>query len=299
MPRPSPIPPDLAATPVSVRTARGVVEYAAIGEGPAVLALHGAMGGWDQSLILARTLDPERFRAFALSRPGYLGTSLETGRSPEEQADLYAATLDALGVDRAAVIAISAGGPSAIRFALRHADRCWALVMVSSVGEPMRGRLPLAYHLAMWLGRRAFFGEWMRRRSARAPEKRARRSIRDPEVRARTFADPEAGSLFRQLLATTGDRFAQRIDGTQQDVRFGRQPSPPLEDVRVPTLVIHGTEDRVVPFDHHGAVLARRIPGAELLALEGGEHFALFTHRALIKPRLDAFLRAHAPTPGG
>jgi pimeloyl-ACP methyl ester carboxylesterase len=292
---PSPVPPEFAATPVSVRTARGVVEYVALGEGPAVLALHGAMGGWDQALILARTLDPQRFRAFALSRPGYLGTALATGRSPEEQADLYAATLDALGIERAAVMAISAGGPSAIRFALRHPDRCWALVMVSSVGEPMCGPLPLAYHVAMWLGRRAFFGEWMRRRGARDPERRARRSIRDPEVRARTLADPEAGPLFRQLLATTGDRFAQRIEGTQQDVRVGRQPSPPFEDVRVPTLIIHGTEDRVVPFAEHGAVLARRIPGAELLVLEGGEHVALFTHRALIKPRLDTFLRSHAP----
>lgn len=206
--------------PSCIRTARGVVEYATTGEGPTVLALHGAMGGWDQSMILARTLDLTDFRVVALSRPGYLGTALEAGRPPDDQADLYAATLDALGVERAAVIAISGGGPSAIRFALRHPDRCWALVLVSTVGEPVTGRLPLSFHLAMWLGRHAWFSAWMQRRRLRDPDAAARRSIRDPEIRARTLADPEAGPLFRALLASTGDS--------------------------------------VVPFDRHGAVLASR-----------------------------------------
>ncbi|MCC6994621.1 MAG: alpha/beta fold hydrolase [Deltaproteobacteria bacterium] len=283
--------------PVSISTARGLVEYASAGQGPTVLALHGAMGGWDQSMILARTLDLTRFRAVALSRPGYLGTALAAGRSADQQADLYAATLDALGLERVAVLAVSGGGPSALRFALRHPARCWALVLVSSIGEPMRGRLPLSARLAMWLGRQAWFAERLRRRLARDPEAPARRAILDPALRARTLDDPEAGPLFRALLASTTERLPLRIEGTRQDVRAGRAPAPPLEDVRVPTLVVHGTADRTVPFARHGAALARRIPGAELLALEGGEHVALFTHRALIKPRMDAFLRAHAPAP--
>jgi pimeloyl-ACP methyl ester carboxylesterase len=246
-------------------------------------------------MILARAVGPNGFRAIALSRPGYLGTPLAAGRSPDEQADLYAATLDALGVDRAAVIAISGGGPSAIRFALRHRDRCGALVLVSTIGEPMKDRLPLSFHLAMWLGRRAWFGERIRRRIARGPDAAAARAILDPEVRARMLADPQSRSLFQAFRATVGDRFALRLAGTRQDVLVGRAPAPPLEDVRVPTLVVHGTADRVVPFAHHGAVLAKRIPGAELLAIEGGEHVAIFTHRALIQARVEAFLRAQAP----
>jgi pimeloyl-ACP methyl ester carboxylesterase len=287
--------PSSVAVPVTIRTARGPVEYATTGEGPTFLALHGIMGGWDQSLLLARTVGSPRFRALALSRPGYLGTPLAAGRTPEEQADLYAATLDALGVERAAVVAASGGGPSAIRFALRHRDRCWALVLVSSVGEPTTERLSLSAHLKMWLARRVWFAERIRRRIERDPEGAARRAIRDPEVRARTLADPEAGPLFRTLLGLKGDRIWLRIDGTKQDVLVGRASTPPLEDVRVPTLIVHGTQDRVVPFAQHGAVLARRIPGAELLTVEGGEHVALFTHRPLVQARVDAFLHAHAP----
>ena len=47
---------DQAPTPTIIKTRRGPVEYAEYGEGPAVLALHGAMGGYDQSLLLARTI---------------------------------------------------------------------------------------------------------------------------------------------------------------------------------------------------------------------------------------------------
>jgi pimeloyl-ACP methyl ester carboxylesterase len=147
----------------------------------------------------------------------------------------------------------------------------------------------------MWLGRQAWFAARIRRRLERDPEAGARRAILDPDLRASTLADPEAGPLLRALLASTVDRLPQRIDGSKLDQQAARDPAPPLEDVRVPTLVVHGTADRVVPFDRHGAVLARRIPGAELLPLEGGDHLAVFSHRALVVPRVAAFLRAHAP----
>ncbi len=39
--------------PVMIRTPKGKVEAVAWGEGPAVVALHGAMGGWDQGVLLA------------------------------------------------------------------------------------------------------------------------------------------------------------------------------------------------------------------------------------------------------
>ena len=282
--------------PASIAARRGPVEYASLGDGPTVLALHGAMGGYDQGLILARTIGAPGYRFVAVSRPGYLGTPLSAGGTPEEQADLCADLLDALGGSRAAVMAVSGGGPCALQFALRHRDRCWGLVLVSTCSGKIETPVPLAFHLIKLLARWPWFAAAMHRRAMRDPEAAARRSIPDPVVRARTLQDPDAGPLFRALLRSTSDRMALRLPGTENDIRVTRTTAYPLEQIAVPVLVVHGTADRLVPFPEHGKALATRIPGAELLAIEGGEHVAIFTHRAAVRARVTEFLRTQAPT---
>lgn len=282
-------------TPAVITTRRGQVEYVVSGDGPTVLALHGAMGGWDQSSLLARTIGEPSYRTIALSRPGYLGTELAVARTPEEQADLYAEVLDALGIRQTAVMAVSGGGPSALHFALRHPERCWAMVLVSTCGSRVEERLPFAFYMLKYLGRTRWFQAKMQRRLAADPDAAARASIPDAEMRQRTFAHPEAGPLLRELLVSTSDQIGRRLSGTVNDAETPRRYSYDLEHVRVPVLVVHGTVDRMVPFARHGQVLAGRIPGAELVAAEGGDHVSIYTHHDLIKPRVIDFLRRHRP----
>src|SRR5688572_6620883 len=121
-----------------VRTPRGPVEYATFGAGRPVLYLHGSPGGFDQVYRTLRVLYGEAgpdFLAIIPSRPGYLRTPLSTGATPAAQADALAALLDVLAVRHAAVIAGSDGGPAAVQFALRHSDRCTALVLQSAVSQ--------------------------------------------------------------------------------------------------------------------------------------------------------------------
>jgi pimeloyl-ACP methyl ester carboxylesterase len=284
-----------ATEPTLLTTARGPLEYVETGEGPAVLAVHGAMGGHDQSLLLARTIGEAGYRYLAVSRPGYLGTPLRSGRTPEEQADLFADALDALGVRRAAVMAVSGGGPAAIEFSVRHPDRCWAIVLVSTCGGIIDTRIPSSFHLTKLLMRSSWLARTMRRKVARDPDRAAARSIPDPIVRARTLGDPETGPLFSELQLSTLDRPALRLAGTENDIAITRSTEYPLERIATPTLVVHGTADSVVPFAH-ARTLATRIRGAELLAIDGGEHVSIFTHREEVRTRVTRFLREHAPS---
>jgi pimeloyl-ACP methyl ester carboxylesterase len=73
------------------------------------------------------------FELISPSRPGYLGTRLDGRGAIDDQADLYAALLDALGHDRAGVLTWSGGGPSGYRLAVRHPERVTALVAFAAV----------------------------------------------------------------------------------------------------------------------------------------------------------------------
>jgi pimeloyl-ACP methyl ester carboxylesterase len=252
------------------------------------------MGGYDQGLLLARAAaGGAGFQCVAVSRPGYLGTPLALGETPEQQADLCAGVLDALGIARAAAIAISGGGQCALQFALRHQERCWGLVMVSACSAPLTVRLPFQFQLLKLMAHFPPLVAAMRRKAARHPERAAARSIPDPELRERTLRDPEAGPLMFALQSSTMDQMAQRLPGTHNDITQSRLPFDyPLECVAVPVLVVHGTADPAVPFAQARS-LAARVPRAELLALEGGGHAALFTHLQEIRTRVAQFLNAH------
>ncbi len=276
--------------PVLIATRRGSVECLVSGAGPAVLALHGGIGGYDQGALLAYSaIGPSGVKLVAPSRPGYLGTPLAAGPSPEEQADLFADLVDALGLSEVAVIAVSGGGPSALAFALRHRRRCRALVLISACTERLTVRMPLRFYmlkvLARWPKLLGLLGG-----VAGDPERAAGRSIADPQTRAALMNDPEAYALFMALSLSIPDRLALRLPGTDNDYRrFKASDGGVLEGIAVPVLAVHGTGDRIVAFSH-GRAVADRVPGAELVAIEGGEHACLFTHRAIVKARVRQFL---------
>ncbi|MCW2284121.1 pimeloyl-ACP methyl ester carboxylesterase [Rhodoblastus acidophilus] len=286
---------DATASVFRTQTRLGPVEHTDDGDGPAFLALHGGMGGYDQSLLLAKTLlaAPASQRVIALSRPGYLGAPLLSGATLDEHADLYAALLDRLAIDRAVVAAVSAGGPSAIAFAARHPDRCAGLILVSTPSgrfdspDEVVKRLRHFEILCRIPGVARFFA-WANRRN---PRKAAARAIRDPDTLQRTLAHPEAARLLFALQGSVFERLAERLPGTIADVSaLAALPPLPFHRISSPTLVIHGEADSVVPFAH-GRRSAHEIAGAEFCKIPAGEHVCLFTHLDEVRQRVGAFLR--------
>lgn len=260
----------------------GPLEYVDTGEGDAVLSLHGAMGGHDQALLLAMAglSDWAGRRILAPSRPGYLGTPLETAKTPEAQADLFAALLDRLDIAAADVIAVSGGGPSAIHFAARHPQKCRSLILVSACSGTLT--IPPEYQdrfEGMVKMTRLAPVRWIMAAMGRfAPERAIRQSILDADMRRRTLADPEAGPLIRALQRSTMTRLNKRMPGLLNDTaNCAAIDALPIGVVKAPVLVIHGKADRVVPFAHAERV-SQILPEAHLLEIPEGEHVALFTH---------------------
>jgi pimeloyl-ACP methyl ester carboxylesterase len=253
-----------------------------------VLVVHGALGGYDQGLAIASLLDTKKFKVVAVSRPGYLGTPLASGGTPAEQADAFAALLDALDIPNAVVIGVSAGGPSALQFALRHPERCRGLVLVSAITGrlvvPDEARPPAISILISF----ADLGGWMISETMRwKPRWVAGALLKPSEVH--TLDDPEKMKMFRQVV-TSFFPFSLRQKGFLNDANIETLEPLPYGDIETHTLVIHGTADEVVP-PGQAELAAGLIPHAEMVEIEGGGHLAAVTHREEGSLALERFLK--------
>lgn len=258
-----------------VQTARGPVEFARHGDAPYVLIFHGTPQGHHASYF-GEPLRAAGFGTITPSRPGYLRTPLETGRTFAEQADAAAALLDALEIDQVAAYGVSGGGPSSIEFAARHPDRSKCLILevaISGAYRPQVSRLTVALamsSLAFWAQ-----GKLLRRmpRLAVGQMVKMESTLDSPNVKritADVIADPEKMEILHQLF--DAPPFGSLRAGFENDMeQFKSADQVPRDRVQCPTLVVHGTHDGDVPFAHAERA-AREIPGAELFTVEQGWH---------------------------
>jgi pimeloyl-ACP methyl ester carboxylesterase len=270
--------------PELIETNLGPLEVARAGEGPPVLFVHGTPGGWDSSLAMGRFLVEAGFELIAPARPGYQGTPLLGMEGIDEQADLLAALLDALGHEHAGVVTWSGGGPSGYRLAVRHADRISALVAFAAVSKAYpRPKEKLEERLMMETG----FGNWLLRFMATHMPKEtvsatlaAEGDLTKEQLKERVAGvmdDERKLGVVLTLAEVAGD-YADRRPGVDNDwERFGEIATLELERITSPALVIHGSADTDVP-PEHSEFAAEALPDAQRLTLDGGTHLALFVH---------------------
>jgi pimeloyl-ACP methyl ester carboxylesterase len=273
----------LAAGSMLIDTAKGPVEYAELGQGPAVLMLHGAPGGYDDlyNALKLTHVETEGFQYIVPSRPGYLRTPLSVGRTPAEQADAMAALLDALHIGRAAIVGQSGGGPVALQFALRHPDRCAALVLESALVRNYAGPPPVmpppglgSYlrDLMLFLFKDSGIAGYQ----AQNPD--------DPEI-----------TVLAQAAVRAVVPLSLRRAGVENDLKQQTHIDGwPLERIACPTLILQGTTDESAPaadaeFAH------RQIPNSELIEYPGQDHMLAIVKHKEVATEIGKFIRAHQP----
>jgi 2-hydroxy-6-oxonona-2,4-dienedioate hydrolase len=244
-----------------VQTRCGPIEYAEAGRGPAVLLVHGAGGGFDQSMMAAGNELAQTARVIAPSRFGYLRTPLPPDASPAAQADAHACLLDALKVDRAFVFAASAGSPSAMQFALRHAERTRGLALLVPLAYKPDSPIPAPPSAARWL----FHSEFVIWGIAKIASRFAPDASAAEQARFR--------SMVQQPLP-----IGPRLQGLKNDGAVAQSLQRyELERIRVPTVVIGVRNDGFDMYER-ARHTAAHIPGARLVTYETGGHFWVGHH---------------------
>jgi 2-hydroxy-6-oxonona-2,4-dienedioate hydrolase len=282
------------------QTRCGPIEYASAGEGYPVLVVHGAGGGIDQGMDAAKGLAGAGFRVIAVSRFGYLRTPLPGDASPEAQADAHVCLLDALGLKRAAVIGASAGAPSSMQLALRHPDRCSALVLlVPAAYVPRPGGAPsltppptteLLFDTAL----RSDFLYWAWIHLANRIMVGAILAT-PPEVLDQ--ADAEERARAAQLLEHTLP-VSERRQGVVNDARVTLSLQRyDLERIRAPTLVVAVADDRFGIWDA-ARYTAGHIPGARFVGYPTGGHVWIGHHKEMLAEVAGFLARQRGKQPG-
>lgn len=253
------------------------VDVVQMGQGPPLVLIPGLAGGWK----LLAPLAAELAKHHQVTIPGLRGDRFPLGtstvRSLGDHAHDVGQVIGQLGLERPALFGLSFGGAIALELAVEQPYRIGALVLH---GVEARFRTTLGATIA-------------RRVLERFPLP-SDNGFLNQFFNLLHGGKPERGPL--------SDFVVERCWETDQGVmarRIGLLESFDVSDrlwrIDVPTLVLAGTRDAIVPPARQRA-LASAIAGARYATLDGAGHIGFLTHRVEVARQLRRFLVANCPS---
>jgi pimeloyl-ACP methyl ester carboxylesterase len=221
--------------------------YLVSGSGPAVLVLHGWGANIEAVYPIVTGLAPVA-TVYALDLPGF-GDTEQPPRpwGVEDYQAFVASFMDALAIERSAIVGHSNGGRIAIRMASTEPERASKLVLVDAAGIRPK---------------RTF--RWYRRVGMAKVGKYAARFLGAPGRRLRSLL---VGRVASTDYLAAGAMQPTLVRLVNADLR------PYLPGIGVPTLLVWGSNDSETPLSD-GREMERLIPDAGLVVLEGAGHFS-------------------------
>jgi 2-hydroxy-6-oxonona-2,4-dienedioate hydrolase len=274
----------------------GPVEYADVGDGAPILAIHGTGGGFDQGLLTAKSFMGDSItdthRVIAPSRFGYLKTPMPSDdRSPAVQADAHAALLDALGIKaKVTVIGASAGALSAAEFAAKYPDKVSVLVLaVPAAWSPDAGSEGSAEigsnDFIMNTVLRSDFMMWAITKMA-GDQMISFLGVPAELQQSMTPKERENTERLIQMIQPV----SQRYEGIKQDAdNHQNRQWIALEQITAPTIIVDAKDVVTYPGSKY---TAEHIPNAKLVEFETGGHL-LIGHGDEAIAAILQFMRMH------
>lgn len=252
------------------------IHYLAQGFGPVVLLLHGLGSCGEDWLLLQAPALRQRYRVLMPDLRGHGWSDVPPGPyTVPQMADDMAGFLDAVGADSAHVVGLSLGGAIAQALAVRHPERVRSLVLVNTFAHLRpKGWAEWRRTLVRFLVPLVNLARYARMEAEELFPRPGQRGLR--RVAFQRLCSTQPAGFRAALLA------AARYDGRRD-----------LARIRVPTLVVAGLEDTVVPL-RAKEELAARIPGARLVTVPRSGHATPTDQPVLFNRLLLQFLKTVA-----
>ncbi len=227
------------------------LDYERAGAGPPLLMIMGLSGTaltWGEPFLQALRGELE---TIVYDHRGVGASSrLEGQVTIRQMAEDAAGLLDALEIDCAHVLGISMGGMIAQELALAHPERIHTLTLgCTYCGGP--GSALMAPEIARALAEARTSGD----------RERAIRVSWEVNVSSQFAADEQAWARFHEIAMRRA--VAVKVIAEHARAIYEHDTSARLGAIALPTLVMHGTADEILPVQN-GRMVAERIPGARL-----------------------------------
>ena len=253
----------------SLDTSFGTITYMDEGEGEPILSCHGICGGYDQAYDTLRERT-DTYRVVAPSRFGYPGSDVPEEPSVENQVEAFVELLDALEIEKTYLLATSAGGATAIKFAMLHPERTKGLILYCS-GYPLMEK----------------------------PKKEAT-YVGPPKALCNDFLMWAFSPLFGPIMGMDRDtiamimHFKDKSEGIVIDARVSNTvmmnhwDDYDMSTLTVPVLCFHAKDDKLANYEEAKAWEAH-IPDCTFISFETGGHL-MEGNETKIDAELDKFI---------
>lgn len=227
-----------------------------------------------------RLAEQQGIRLISYDRPGYGGSDLAADRSVASCAQDVQTIAETLRIERLAMWGYSAGGPHALASAALLDDLVAAVAVLGSLAPPGAVSLEEAEgsdneglatdHAAL----RAELEHRCVEMLGATPETMVR-VLQEDEVLSAADSDALTPALAAYLCEVYKVGLAPGVDGWCDDYMAIEKPwGFEIDQIRMPLLVLHGRQDRFVPFAH-GEWLAAHVPDAEAWLSDEDGHLTL------------------------
>ncbi|HLV76435.1 MAG TPA: alpha/beta hydrolase [Marinobacter sp.] len=253
--------------------------YFECGSGAPLLLLHGSgpgVSGWSNWSSVIEALS-EQFRVIV---PDIAGFGFTEFREDAEYGikfwvDHLVAFMDAVGVDRASLVGNSFGGAVGIGLSLFYPERVHKLVLL---GTPAGTFVQTPGLAGVWLYEPSI--DNMRELMRMFPYDKSLVTDQLVQSRYEASARPGAQDALRKLLPKPNETGETLVKGF---------PEKALRNIKAPTLILHGREDRVVPL-RCGLTLSENIADSDLYIFGQCGHWVQIEQRAKFLTILRSFL---------
>lgn len=245
------------------------IHVAVMGAGADLVVIHGSSGNLrDFTTSLAPRL-AKAYRVILLDRPG-LGHSEgfdARGETLRDQALMLRDVSLQLGVKKPLVLGHSFGGAVALAWALHAPKDISALILLSAPSHPWDTGLSAYYKIMS----APFFGNYTSRLvCAFAPERAIQKNLKEtfsPQTIPEDYRDKIGLEPYLQPKVMLAN--ARQRRNLKKQIR---EMTPHYPKISVPTEIVHGTSDHIVPLEIHAKLLAKDLPNSNLTALTGIGH---------------------------